>query len=77
MIKSQLHMALDSKHRKGVPYELYTYRVGEQWFIVSTGPRHSNTFEVIEYDYEGLALLKRKERKLDTPPEAISDREGG
>lgn len=66
MIRCQLKMALDfAKPKKGevVPHEKFSYRNGDRWQVCNRGPGYCNIYDVLEFDDEGLALLRKSERK--------------
>lgn len=75
MIRAQLTMALDFARKKGAPevHERFSYRQGEQWYIVSHGPTYHNTLKVTDFDDEGLKLLLAKEQKENPPTDLATE----
>lgn len=66
MIRSVLITAMDFAASKIRKYETYTYRRGNTWFIVRSGPKYSNTFRVTEFDEHGKAELESREKKEES-----------
>lgn len=66
MIKGHLIAALDYKKDKATKHERYTYRRGDTWYLVQTGPGYSNTTRITEFDNEGEAALLKLEDKTQT-----------
>lgn len=63
MVKGRLIMALDFARRKGdTDHKIETYKKGGQWYICKTGPTYSNSYEVTEFDEEGLNWLESHEQ---------------
>lgn len=67
MIRGNLIIAIDFSPRKGVKHERYSYRKDGTWYVVSCGPKYSNTHKVKEYDEAGLAWLEKHEVDPNKP----------
>lgn len=69
MIKTKGVLFLNGDFRKAQPtHDVYTVRDGDRWTLVRCGPRYSNTFEVVDFDAEGLRKLESLERKPGEGP---------
>ena len=66
MIKTRGVLFLDGDFAKAQPtHEIYTARNGDGWMVFKVGPKYSNTYEVVEFDAEGLKVLQSKERSSE------------
>lgn len=63
MVKGTLTVAMDFAKRKDVKHEVFSWRIGEQWYVGKIGPTYANTIKVTEYDEDGLKKLQEIEDK--------------
>ena len=77
MARMQLVTALDFAARKPAKgedgYGRYTYRRGDNWYLVSFGPKYSNTYQITEATEAEWAKIQSLERAEETLMKTLTE----